>query len=71
MVPVFLRKSIVSSDFPELSGGGGQGSKIALVRLYLRVPKAAGQAKILIFLVKINFSPYMAIILVMQGKCIF
>ena len=34
-----------------------QGSKIALVRSYLRVPQAAGQAKILIFLVKINFFP--------------
>ena len=32
-----------------------QGSKIALVRSYLRVPQAAGQVKILIFLVKINF----------------
>ena len=37
-----------------------QGSKIALVRLYLRVPQAAGQVKILIFLVKINFSPIFA-----------
>ena len=33
-----------------------QGSKIALVRSYLRVPQAAGQVKILIFLVKIIFS---------------
>ena len=33
-----------------------QGSKIVLVRSYLRVPEAAGQVKILIFLVKINFS---------------
>ena len=32
-----------------------QGSKIALVRSYLRVPQAAGQVKILIFLVKIKF----------------
>ena len=32
-----------------------QGSKIALVRSYLRVHQAAGQVKILIFLVKINF----------------
>ena len=32
-----------------------QGSKIALVRSYLRVPQAAGQVKILIFLVKITF----------------
>ena len=34
-----------------------QGSKIALVRSYLRVPQAAGQVKILIFLVKIKFFP--------------
>ena len=49
----------------------GSGLKIPLVRSYLRVPQAAGQVKILIFLVKINFSPYMAIIFVMQGKCLF
>ena len=48
-----------------------QGSKIALVRSYLRVPKAAGQVKILKFLVKIKFYPYMLIIFVMQGKCPF
>ena len=34
-----------------------QGSKIALVRSYLRVPQAAGQVKILMFLVKIKFFP--------------
>ena len=51
--------------------GSTQGSKIALVRSYLRVPKAAGQVKILIFLVKIKFSPYMPIIFLMQGKCLF
>ena len=38
----------------------GQGSKIALVRSYLRVPKAAGRVKILIFLVKIKFFPIYA-----------
>ena len=38
-----------------------QGSKIALVRSYLRVHQAAGQVKILIFLVKINFFPIYAI----------
>ena len=48
-----------------------QGSKIALVRSYLRVPQAAGQVKILIFLVKIKFSRYMPIVFVMQGKCLF
>ena len=37
--------------------GHTQGSKIALVRLYLRVPWAAGQVKILILLVKIKFFP--------------
>ena len=37
-----------------------QGSKIALVRSYLRVPQAAGQVKILIFLVKIIFFPMYA-----------
>ena len=35
-----------------------QGSKIALVHSYLRVPRAAGQVKILIFLVKFIFFPY-------------
>ena len=34
-----------------------QGSKIALVCSYLRVPQAAGQVKILIFLVRIKFFP--------------
>ena len=48
-----------------------QGSKIALVRSYLRVPQAAGQVNILIFLVKINFFPCMPIFFVMQGKCLF
>ena len=33
---------------------GRQASKIALVRSYLRVPQAAGQVKILIFLVLIK-----------------
>ena len=33
-----------------------QGSKIALVRSYLRVPQAAGQEEMLIFLVKIIVS---------------
>ena len=37
-----------------------QGSKIALVRSYLRVPQAAGQVKILIFQVIINFFPIYA-----------
>ena len=45
--------------------------KIALVRSYLRVPQAAGQVKILIFLVKINFFPSMPIIFALQGKCLF
>ena len=35
------------------------------------MPQAAGQVKILIFLVKIKFSPYMPIIFLMQGKCLF
>ena len=48
-----------------------QGSKIALVRSYLRVPQAAGQVEILIFLVKIIFFLNMSIIFVMQGKCLF
>ena len=46
-----------------------QGSKIVLVRSYLRVSQAAGQVNILIFLLKIIFSPCMPI--VMQGKCLF
>ena len=45
--------------------------KIALVRSYLRVPQAAGQVKILIFLVKINLFPMYTNISVMQGKCLF
>ena len=48
-----------------------QGSKIALVCSYLRVPQAAGQVKILIFLVKINLFPMYTNIFVMQGKCLF
>ena len=46
-----------------------QGLKIAIVRLYLRLPQAAGQVKILIFLV--FFFPYMPIISAMLGKCLF
>ena len=34
-----------------------QGSKIALIRSYLRVPQAAGQVEILLFLMKINMFP--------------
>ena len=37
-----------------------QGSKIALVRSYLRVPQGTGQVNILIFLVKITFFPLYA-----------
>ena len=48
-----------------------QGSKIVLVRWYLRVSQAAGQVNILIFLLKIKFSPCMPINFVMQGKCLF
>ena len=51
---------------------GMQASKIALVHSYLRVPQAAGQVEILIFLVKIIFFLiYMPIVFVMQGKCLF
>ena len=39
---------------------GNQGSKIALVPSYLRVPQAAGQVKILLFLVKIKSFPIYA-----------
>ena len=45
-----------------------QGSKIALVRSYLRVPQAAGQVKILIFLVKIKFFPMYANIFCDAGQ---
>ena len=48
-----------------------QGSKIVLIRSYLRVSRAAGQVNILIFLLKIKFSPCMPINFVMQGKCLF
>ena len=44
------------------------GSKIALVRSYLRVPQAAGQAKILIFLVKVIFFPMHANIFCDTGR---
>ena len=37
-----------------------QGSKISLVRSYLRVPQAVGQVKTLIFLEKIIFIPMYA-----------
>ena len=48
-----------------------QGSKIVLVCSYLRVSQAAGQVNIMIFLLKIKFSPCMPINFVMQGKCLF
>ena len=48
-----------------------QGSKIVLVRSYLRVSQAAGQVNILIFLMKIKFSPCMPINFVMKVKCLF
>ena len=48
-----------------------QGSKIVLVHSYLPVSQAAGQVNILIFLLKIKFSPCMPINFVMQGKCLF
>ena len=57
-----MRLTIISHD---------QGSKISLVRSFLRVPQAAGQVKILIFLVKVIFFPRMPIFFVMQGKCRF
>ena len=56
---------------PDIDTDQTCGSKIALVCSYLLVPEAAGQVKILIFLLKIKFSPYMPIIFVMQGKCLF
>ena len=45
-----------------------QGSKILLVRSYLRLPQAAGQVKILIFLVKIKFFPIYANIFCDAGQ---
>ena len=45
-----------------------QGSKIAIVRSYLRVPQAAGQVKILIFLVKIKIFPMYANIFCDAGQ---
>ena len=54
-----------------LAEGKHQGSKIVLVRSYLRVSQAAGQVNILIFLLKIKFSPCMPINFVMQGNCLF
>ena len=47
------------------------GPIIALACSYLRVPQAAGQVEILIFLVKIFSFPYLPMIFVMQGKCLF
>ena len=45
-----------------------QGSKIAPVRSYLRVPQAAEQVKIVIFLVKIKFFSMYANIFCDAGK---
>ena len=53
------------------ASGHIQGSKIVLVRSYLRVSQAAGQVNIFIFLLKIKFSPCMPVNFVMQGKCLF
>ena len=47
-----------------------QGLKIALVHSYLRVSEAAGQVKILIFLLKIKLSTYISKFFVMLGKCL-
>ena len=49
-----------SADYNKSMKDYPQGSKIALVRSYLRVSQAAGQVKILILLVKINFFPIYA-----------
>ena len=46
----------------------GQGSKIPLVRSYLRVAQAAGQVKILVFIVKIKFFPMYANIFCEAGQ---
>ena len=48
-----------------------QGSEKVLVRSYLGVSHAAGLVNILIFLLKIKFSPCLPINFVMQGKCLF
>ena len=45
-----------------------QGSKIALVRSYLRVSQAAGQVEILIFLMKMIFFLYMPTIFCDAGQ---
>ena len=58
----------ISDDIPP------QGSKIALVPSYLRMTQAAGQVKILMFLLKKTFFSHihcMPIIFAMQGKCLF
>ena len=75
-IMIVLELQITQTRHPKSATDGvdpllDQGSKIALVRSYLRVPKAAGQVKILKFLVKIKFYPYMPVIFVMQGKCPF
>ena len=67
----FLCDRVCTQSKKLYEGYPGQGSKIALVCLYLRVSKAAGQVKIFIFLVKIIFFPCMPIFFVMQGKCYF
>ena len=48
-----------------------QGSKIALIPSSLQLHQAAGQLKILIFLVKIIFFPMYANIFCDAGKCLF
>ena len=45
-----------------------QGSKIPLIRSYLQVPQAAGQVKILRFLVNIKFSTYIQIFFCDAGQ---
>ena len=47
------------------------GLENSTLRSYLRVSQATGQVNILIFILKINFSPCMPINFVMQGKCLF
>ena len=71
MPPIRCDNGQVDGPLDEIKVGDIQGSKIVLVRSYLQVSQAAGQVNILIFLLKIKFSPCMPINFVMQGKCIF
>ena len=64
----FARVSLLSYINKELMYTGLENSTRLLIFTSASGPQAAGQVKILIFLVKIKFFPMYAISFVMQGK---